>query len=491
MLFTAFTVLSGIANNANDSTAASYGKYTLPFAAEADTVIETFATDSISADSVLADTVPHLKKSAIDAPVNYKSEDSMMFDLTVKKVYLYGQAMVTYEDIELTADYIEFDMANKEVYAVGVTDSLGNERGRPVFKDDGETFEAKSIRYNFDTKRGYIREVYTQQSEGYLHSERTKRQANGEVHLKNGKYTTCDAKHPHFYIGLTKAVVIPDDKIISGPAYMVVQDIPLPLIIPFGWFPNSKQQTSGLLFPTYGEERSRGFFLRNGGWYFAINDYIDAKVTGDVYSYGGWAGALESRYKVRYKFSGSLRGSYYENSFGQPGETQTKSKDFSIGWTHSQDPKANPYQTFSASVNYSSRSYDQNQTFDQSQQLTNTKNSSISFSKRWPNKEYSLQLSTNISQNSRNKTIDLTLPSGSFSSGNFYPFRFGDVSGKPAWYEKININYSAQFQNKINTYDTLLFTPQTTLNDFDKGFRHSIPLSTNIKVLNILIYRHH
>ncbi|MCK4751406.1 MAG: LPS-assembly protein LptD, partial [Bacteroidales bacterium] len=297
---------------------------------------------------------------AVDAPVTYSASDSMVYSLKEQKVYLYGEGIIDYKAINLQADYIEFNMGNEAVLATGTIDSLGKEIGKPEFSEGSENFQAKKISYNFRSKKGIITEIFTEQEGGYLHSALTKRHPSGDIHMKKGKYTTCDAPHPHFYIALTKAKSIPNDKIISGPAYIVIEDVPLPIGIPFGFFPSNQINQSGFLLPTYGEEERRGFYLRNGGFYFALSKYFDFALTGDIYTNGTWGLRSRSNYKKNYKFTGNFGVNYFENVSGEQGlENYRKSKDISIRGSHSQDSRANPNRTFRASVDFSTTSYDQ------------------------------------------------------------------------------------------------------------------------------------
>jgi lipopolysaccharide assembly outer membrane protein LptD (OstA) len=426
------------------------------------------------------------KKSPIEAEVLYNSRDSFKISIEEQKVYLFGEAKVNYQNIELTADYIVFDMSNNIVLATGLTDTLGKVTGKPVFKQGNETFQSDTLRYNFETRKGVIKYIFTKQGEGYLHSKQTKRLADGQIHMKSGKYTTCDAEHPHFYIGLTRAIAIPEKKIISGPAYLVLEDIPLPLVLPFGFFPNTKERSSGLLIPTYGYEQRRGLYLRNGGWYFAINDYVDLSITSDIYSHGTWGLSASSKYVRRYKFSGSFSGQYYQNVIENETPVPTKSTDYSIRWSHTQSPKANPTRSFSASVNMSSSSYDKNQSYNMTDYVTNTKSSSITFSKRWPGTPFNLAASLNHSQNSLNNSVNMNLPKVSFNMSRIYPLRFGKSSGKFKWFENIQLSYSANFENRISATDSTLFTENTLLG-MKNGFTHSIPVTmANLKLFKLI-----
>lgn len=439
-------------------------------------------------DTVLKDTVFTEQSSwsanVIEAPVDYESEDSLRFDVRNRKVYLFGNGIVKYEEINLKADYIVLDLKNNEVMATGWPDSTGTIAGKPHFKDKSEEFDADTLRYNFKTKRGIIKGVVTEEQGGYLHSTRTKKHANDEIHVKSGKYTTCNADHPHFYIGLTKAKVIPDDKIVSGPAYLVVEDLPLPFVLPFGFFPNQKGRASGVLIPEYGEERRRGFFFRNGGYYFALSDYADLAIRGDIYTKGTYGLRVSSKYRKRYKFSGNLSARFYKNVRGEKGlPNYQTSKDYSINWSHSQDPKNNPGANFSANVNMSSSSYDKNHARSSNSYLTNTKSSSISYSRRWEGTPFNFSASMNHTQNSRNKTIRLNLPRANFNMSRIYPFKPKNYAGETKWFHNIELSYQAKMDNRINTTDEKFFTSEM-FDEMENGFMHSIPLSTVFRPIN-------
>lgn len=435
-------------------------------------------------DSTTADTIPAVSKSqnAISSEVKYDAIDSLNFSLDGGMVELFGDAIITFDDIELTAAYIRYEMDKNLVVAYGVKDSTGVLIGKPVFTDPSGSFESKMLNYNFKTKKGYIEEVVTEQEGGYLHSEETKLQTNGHIHLKNGKYTTCDAPHPHFYIAITKGISMPGDKIVSGPAYLVLQDVPLPLGIPFGFFPNSTTKTSGILIPKYGEEGQRGFYLREGGYYFAMNEYMDLRLTGDIYTNGTWGVRLGSNYKLNYKFSGNLNVKYFKNINGYKNieGLYTVSRDYAIGWSHSQDSRANPTSSFRASVNLSSSSYDKNHTRNINSVMTNTKQSSVSYTKRWPSSPFNLSASLNHSQNSNTNSVTMTLPKISLNMGRITPFKRKHATGPKRFYEDIQFSYTSILENRISTYDSLLFTSEVW-DDMKNGYKHSIPLSLSIK----------
>ncbi len=452
----------------------------------------TLANDSLQADfpqgfaidSLSGDTIPVLQPvgSDIEAEVDYTADDSLVFSLDGGTVELYGGAHIAYQDIVLDADYIRYEMDLNLVVANGLPDSAGVIVGDPVFTDANNSFESKRLRYNFKTQKGFIEEVITEQEGGFLHAEQTKKQANGHIHIKNGKYTTCDAEHPHFYIAITKGISMPGDKIVSGPAYIVLADVPLPLGIPFGFFPNSTTKTSGILIPKYGEEQRRGFYLREGGYYFAMNDYMDLRVTGDIYTNGTWGLRVGSNYRVNYRFSGNLNVKYFKNITGYKDieGLYSVSRDYAIGWSHAQDSRANPTSSFRASVNLSSSSYDKNHTRNINSVMTNTKQSSISYTKSWPNSPFNLSTSLNHSQNSNTKGVNLTLPKMSLNMGRINPFKRKSATGPKKWYEDIQLSYTSMLENRISTTDSLLFTSEVW-NDMKNGYKHTIPLNLSIK----------
>lgn len=439
-------------------------------------------------DSIMLDTVPVISSEEdssdgiLDAQVDYDAKDSILFDVANQKVFMYGEAVVIYKDVNLKADYIELDLDKKVVFAEGLPDSTGAIAGKPQFTEGKETFESTTLTYNFNSKKAIVTGIVSEQEGGYLHSAKTKKLADGSINLSQGKYTTCDAPDPHFYLALTKAKVIPDDKIVSGPAYMVLEDIPLPLILPFGFFPNQKNQASGILIPEWGEEKNRGFFLRNGGYYFALSDYFDLALTGDVYSNGTWGVGIRSNYKVRYRFSGNLQLKYYNNVSGDLDiGNYVRKTDYSIIWSHRLDPKSSPSSTFSASVNMSSSSYDQNHSYNRDDYFTNQKQSSISYSKRWEGTPFNFSGSLRHSQNSQNQTVNLDFPKLAFNMNRIYPFRgLSKTPGSSKWYQNIELSYSANMENRIETHDTLLFTSEV-FDDMDNGFKHQIPLSANFR----------
>ena len=445
--------------------------------------------DSIPIDNdsitVANDSIP---KPVLEATITYSAIDSIIPDFENQKVYMYKGGVVNYQTIELKADYIVLDLANKEVYAEGLPDSTGTKVGTPVFKDGAEEFESKILRYNFETKKGIISDVKTKEGDGFVHSELTKKISPNEFILRKGKYTTCDADPPHFYLRMTKAKVISNNKIITGPAYMVLEDFPIYFpLIPFGYFPNSSTYTSGILIPTYGEEQTRGFFLREGGYYWAANEFFDLAVRGDIYSKGSWATKLNSNYRVRYRFNGNFDFSYNLNKYSEEPLPDAKTtKGFSLAWSHSQDSKANPNRTFSANVNLSSSSFDKENSLTVRSYLQTQKSSSISYSKKFENSPFNLSLNLRHSQNSLDTTISLSIPELTFNMSKINPFKIKNRVGAIKWYEKISFSYSGNLKNSINNAPEKEILKKSLVRDWQNGIRHSIPIS--LPSFNLLKY---
>ncbi len=427
----------------------------------------------------------------IDAEVKYEAKDSMRFDFERKKMYLYGDAKIDYGDISLTAYAIELDMDSSIAYAHGIVDSTGVESGLPVFKDKSGEYTMRTMKYNFDTKKAIINHIVTEQGEGFVVGSRAKRVSEKVYFMKDAKYTTCDNhEHPHFYLNLTKAKVIPGKKTVTGPAYLVLLDVPLPIAIPFAIIPNTKSYSSGVIIPSYGDESTRGFYLKQGGYYWAANEYFDLKVLGDIYTKGSWGLHISSVYKKRYKFSGSFSSDIITNIYSEKSlPDYQKNNDFSIRWNHSQDSKANPDQTFTASVNFSTSSYNKNNVGNvvNTQALTtNQKSSSISYSRKWSWNPFRLTASLLHSQNSRDTSISLTLPDLSISSTRrFYPFKpKKSVGSSNNLFHNVNLNYSLSMKNSISCKERdLTFAPESFSTTWKNGMKHTIPITTNFKLL--------
>lgn len=452
---------------------------------------EKIAKDSLSVlkrDSTRLDSLKLVNGgSDFDALVEYKAEGKIDIKNSSNKIFMFKKAEVKYKDIELKADYIELNRDSNLVHATGLADSTGTIVGKPVFKQGGQEFEADEIRYNFLTKKGIVYGVVTEQEGGFIQSGKTKLVNDSTYNMKDGKYTTCDAEHPHFYLQMTKAKVLSNKKIVTGPAYLVVEDIPIYfLFIPFGFFPNSPKFSSGFLMPTYGDEINRGFFLRDLGYYWAANDYFDLALRGDIFSKGSRGLKMHTNYRLRYKFSGGLDINFYKNVFGDKGLPDYKiQNDFAITWNHSMDTKASPNQTFSASVNFSTSQYDQNNAYSTQNYLTNTKQSSVSYTRRWENTPFSMSANMRHSQNSRDTTISLSFPQMTFNVNRLYPFKSRNASGKEKWYQKIGMSYSFDMQNSINTKEYKLFNSSLT-KDWQNGVKHSIPVSTSFKMMKFI-----
>lgn len=425
-----------------------------------------------------------ISSDAIDQPIVYNAEGYMKTDLRTRKVSLVQNAKVIYGTIELTADSIVLDMETGSVYATGRIDSTGKMIGKPVYKDGSEEFESRELTYNFKSKKGVISNVTTEQEGGFLQSLTTKRHEDGTLHVNRSKFTTCDAEEPHFYLALPRAKVYPGEKIVSGPAYMVVADIPLPLILPFGFFPVQQKRASGIVMPKYGQEARRGYFLSNGGYYFALSDYFDLKLTGTIYTNGTWLADAGTSYRLRYRFSGSFGFSYANNITSYKGlPDYGKTTNYRISWSHSQDAKASPGSRFSASVNMSSSGYDRNNSYDVADHVTTTRQSSISYSRNWAGTPFSFSTSLNQSQNVQNKTMMLNLPKASLTVARIYPLKPKNLVGKSRWYHDLTTQYTASVDNKIDTYDSLFFT-SAMWKSMKNGFRHEVPLSLQIRPFN-------
>ncbi|WP_257123008.1 putative LPS assembly protein LptD [Tannerella forsythia] len=454
-----------------------------------DSLLKIAADSTLRADTAAVDTTAR-KKSMLEAPVTYQASDSIVLTGT-NMAYLYGESNVKYQNIELQAERIEMSMDSSIVYATFALDSVGAEYGYPLFVEGEQQIEAKSMRYNFRSRKAYANEVLTQQGEGFLTAGVTKKMPDDAMNLINGRYTTCDEHdHPHFYIKMTKAKVRPGKDIVTGPAYLVIEDVPLfPIGLPFGFFPFSSTYSSGIIMPTYGDEMARGFNLRNGGYYFAISDYIDLALTSEIYTKGSWGLAARSSYRKRYKYSGSVDASYLVTKTGDKGlPDYSVSKDFRIAWTHSQDMKANPYRTFSASVNFSTSSYSRNQLnmLYTPNATDNNKGSSVSISQRFPNSPINISATMNINQRSQDSSLSVTLPDMSISMSSIYPLKRKHIVGKERWYEKISISYSGYFRNTIHTKENE-FLRKNLIKDWKHGMQHAIPISAtyNFGFLNI------
>ena len=436
-------------------------------------------------DTTKVDTMPK-SKSSLDAPVSYTAKDSITFDLLYNRANLFGNSHVGYQNLELTADVITIALDSSIVHAEGRKDSIGEVIGKPLFRQGSEEYEPDRISYNFKTRRAFITNVYTKQGEGFMTTDESKRDSSGLMYLNGGKYTTCDAQHPHFYLKMSRAKVRPGKSVVFGPAHLVVEDVPLPLAVPYGFFPFSHSYQSGFIMPSYGDETERGFYLREGGYYFAINDYVDLKLVGDIYTKGSWGLSLSSNYKKRYKFSGSLYFSFQKTVFED--KSQPSVSDFKITWTHRQDSKANPSSSFSASVNFASTSYEKNNLtsrYNPESYTQSTRTSSVSYSKTFEDLGLTLSGTFNLSQNLRDSMISVTLPTLNITLARLYPFKRKHAVGKERWYEKIAMSYTGTLQNSITTKDYKLFK-SNLLKDWRNGMKHQIPISATVQLFKYI-----
>lgn len=427
--------------------------------------------------------VPRSTRASVDAKVDRIASDSIVQDLINRKVYLYGDAVIKYQDITLKAEIIEVDFNTNTVYARGREDSTGKLIGSPEFTEGKQTFKAKAMSYNFDSGKGIIQQVLTEDDQGFLHGKKVKKMDDNTINVLHGSYTTCSLEeNPHFAFNFKKSRVIPDNKIVTGPAYMQIEGVPTPLALPFGIFPNKSGQKSGIVIPSYGESRTRGFFLENGGYYWAINDYMDLTVLGDIYSRGSWAIKPKFKYKKRYKFNGNLDLGYAVNIEGTEGAPDySKSSDFRIRWVFNQDPKSRPRGRFSADVNIVTSNYVKYNVVSTEDYLSNTFQSSIAYQTGWGGGKYNLTANSTFSQNTKSGQINMTLPQLTFSVNRFNPLR--RAGGKKRFYEDLSLSYSMNARNQINTTDSMIFEPNLLRDDMMNGAIHKIPISLPVKVL--------
>ncbi|MBJ2195649.1 MAG: LPS-assembly protein LptD [Muribaculaceae bacterium] len=419
------------------------------------------------------------EKVDLDHQVVFESKDSMIM-VGRNMTYMYGEGQIDYGDLKLNAAEIRLDMDKSEVYACGREDSVGEMQGVPVFEEGGTSYESSTMRYNFRSKRGYITNVITQQGEGFLTGGQTKKTEGEDYYIQNGRYTTCDHHDdPHFWLQLTKAKVRPKKNIVTGPAYMVLAGLPLPLAVPFGYFPFSDKYASGVIVPTFGDDYNRGFYLSDGGYYFAINDMIDLALTGEIYTKGSWGLSAQSTYRKRYKFSGNFNINYLKTIYGEKSDPDYSSAtNFQVIWSHSQDSKANPNMNLSASVNFTTSGYTRNSvnSYYSNAFTENTKSSTINMSYRFPNSKWSLSTSLNVSQRTQDSTLAVSFPNINVTMSQVYPFKRKHAVGADRWYEKIRMSYSGQFQNSLTAKQDEFFK-KSLIKDWRNGMKHSIPIS--------------
>ena len=440
-------------------------------------------------DSLAADSANRKRKNGIDAPVEYSAEDSMTYEGETGIAHLYGSSHVKYENMDLESDQIFMSLDSSLVHATGSADSTGAKYGTPIFKMGNDTYETDTMAFNFKTKRGLINNAYTQQDEGYMTSEISKRNETGEMYLYHGRYTTCDQPHPDFYFAMSRAKVRPGKDVVFGPTYLVVADVPLPFAIPYGFFPFTKSYSSGFIMPTYGDETSRGFYLRDGGYYFAINDKMDLKLIGEIYTKGSWGISAASNYRKRYRYNGSFLMSYQNSVTGDKNMPDySKTTSFKLQWQHSQDAKANPYRSLRASVNFATTNYESNNLnsmYNPQSMTQSTRTSSVSWSTGFSSIGMQISSTVNLSQNMRDSTISMTLPDLNVSISRFYPFKRKKAVGKERWYEKISMSYTGRLSNSIDTKESKLMKSSLT-KDWRNGIQHTIPISGSFTLFNFL-----
>lgn len=442
-------------------------------------------------DSIRADSVMRARSNGIDAPVIYSADDSIVYDAATGTAYLYGNSKVNYENMKLASDKVYMNLDSNTVRATGTADSTeeGGIKGKPIFTMGKDEYKTDTMAFNFKSKKGLIKGIYTEQQEGFLTGEVGKRDSTGVIYLQHGRYTTCDKPHPDFYIALSRAKVRPGKDVVFGPAYLVVADVPLPLAIPYGFFPFSKKYSSGFIMPSYGDEKDRGFYLRDGGYYFAISDKWDLKLLGEIYTKGSWGVTAASNYRKRYRYSGAFLFSYQNTKTGDKGlPDYAEQESFKLQWNHRQDPKANPYSSLAASVNFATSSYERNNltSMYNPQTLTqSTRTSSVSWSTTFSSIGLSLSATTNLAQNMRDSSIQMTLPDLNISLSRFYPFKRKHAVGKERWYEKISMSYTGQLSNSISTKEDR-FLHSNLFKDWKNAFQHSIPVQANFTLFNYI-----
>lgn len=440
-------------------------------------------------DSIRLDSINRKKSGALDAPVTFSSEDSMVYDAKSKVARLYGNSNVKYQNMDLSSDRIQMSLDSSLVRATGTADSTGAISGTPVFTMGQDKYESDTMAFNFKTKKGFIYNVYTEQEDGYLSSQHSKRDSSGVLYLEHGRYTTCDQPHPDFYIALSRAKVRPGKDVVFGPAYLVVADVPLPLAIPYGFFPFTKSYSSGFIMPSYGDESSRGFYLRDGGYYFAMSDKWDLKLLGEIYTKGSWGLSVASNYRKRYRYNGSFFFSYQNTKNGDKGMPDyTEQTSFKLQWSHRQDTKSNPFSSLSASVNFASTSYERNNLnsmYNPQSYTQSLRTSSVNWSTSFSSLGMTISGSANLSQNMIDSTVSLTLPDLNISVSRFYPFKRKHMAGKERWYEKISMSYTGQFSNSIDTKEDKLFK-SNLIKDWRNAFQHNIPINANFTLFNYI-----
>ena len=439
-------------------------------------------------DSLALDSINRSRKNGIDSPVEYSADDSLTYSAASGLAHLYGNSSVKYQNMDLASEQIYMSLDSNLVHATGKMDTTTHKlTGTPVFKMGSSEYESDTMAFNFKTKKGLISNVYTQQDEGFLTSELSKRGADGEMFLQHGRYTTCDDPHPDFYLAMSRAKVRPGKDVVFGPTYLVVADVPLPFAIPYGFFPFTKNYSSGFIMPTYGDETDRGFYLRDGGYYFAISDKMDLKVLGEIYTKGSWAVSAASNYRKRYRYSGSFLVNYQNTLHGEKNMPDfSKTTSFKVQWSHRQDQKANPYSSLTASVNFATTSFERNNLnsmYNPQAMTQSIRTSSVGWQTSFSSIGMSLTSTFNLNQNMRDSTIALTLPDLTITIAPFYPFKKKKAAGDPKWYEKISIAYNGQIKNEINTKEEKILHSSLS-KDWVNGMSHTIPIKASFTLFN-------
>lgn len=442
-------------------------------------------------DSIRLDSLNRKRSGGIEAPIEYTANDSLVYDARTQTAHLFGSSNVKYQNMDLASDKIYMSLDSSLVHATGTRDSSVKDgvKNKPVFTMGQDKYETDTIAFNFKTKKAYIDNVYTEQEDGFLRGERSKRDSTGVIYLEHGRYTTCDEGHPDFYIALSRARVRPGKDVVFGPAYLVVADVPLPLAIPYGFFPFTKRYSSGFIMPSYGDEQARGFYLKDIGYYFALSDKWDLKLLGEIYTRGSWGFSAASNYRKRYRYNGSFLFSYQDTKTGDKGlPDYARQESFKIQWSHRQDSKANPYSSLAASVNFATSSYERNNlnSLYNPQTLTqSTRTSSVSWSTTFSSIGLTLSATANLSQNMRDSTLAVTLPDLNIAVSRFYPFKRKHAVGNERWYEKISMSYTGQIGNSINTKEDKFFK-SNLIKEWRNGWNHEIPISGNFTLFNYL-----
>lgn len=421
-------------------------------------------------------------QSKIDAQIDRNCNDSTIQDLKNNKIYYFGDAVIKYDDIEIRADYIEFDFEKHTVFAKGLPDSTGKIQGKPVFTQDNQKYYSDEMSFNFDTKKGIISKVFTEDNQNYLHGDKIKKMDDGKINIRSGSFTTCNNReHPHYEFHFNKAIVIPDDKIVAKMLYARIEETPIPVAIPFALIPNARGQRSGIIIPSFGQSANRGYYFENGGYYWAINQHMDLQLIGDIYTRGSWAVKPTFRYVSRYKFNGSIAASYAINKVGVEGSADyTESTDFKIRWLHKQDPKARPKSSFSADVYIVSNNYNKYNAVSTTEYLSNTFQSSIAYQTSFANKFY-LTVNGSHSQNTLTHNMTITLPEITFTMSRVYPLKNIGKVGKKHWYSELNLSYSANAKNYISMADSLFFKDKW-LDNMQNGMQHRVPINLPVKL---------